>query len=65
MKTALVLLLYVSSNSGQGSGALTSLPFGTLALCQAAGEKASAAFQDVNRTVRFVCVESDPKADAH
>jgi len=65
MKSAFVLLLYVFSNTGQGTGSLTSAPFDTLALCQAAGDKAMAAFHDVDRSVRFICVESGSKTDAH
>lgn len=67
MKSAFVLLLYVSSITGQGTGSLTSVPFDTLAVavCQAAGEKAAAAFADVDRRVHFVCVEAGAKADAH
>jgi hypothetical protein len=42
MNSAFVLLLYVSSVSGQAAGAVTTARFETLALCQAAGEKAAA-----------------------
>ena len=64
MNSAFVLLLYVSSITGQGTGSLTSAPFDSLALCQAAGEKATAAFGDVDRRVHFVCAETGPKTDA-
>ena len=64
MTSAFVLLLYVSSVSGQGAGALTTARFDTLALCQAAGEKAVAAFGGADRRVNFVCAEAGSKTDA-
>jgi hypothetical protein len=64
MTSAFILLLYVFSVTGQGSGALTSAWFDTLALCQTAGEKAVTAFGDVDRHVKFVCADAGPKTDA-
>jgi len=62
--SAFILLLYVSSVSGQGAGALTSAGFDTLALCQAAGERAVATFGGVDRRANFVCAEGGSKRDA-
>jgi hypothetical protein len=64
MTSAFILLLYVFSITGQGTGALTSARFDTLALCQTAGDKAVAAFGDVDRHVKFVCAEAGSKMDA-
>jgi hypothetical protein len=63
MNGAFVLLLYVSSVSGQAAGALTTARFETLALCQTAGEKAVAAFGGADRRVNFVCAEVGSKVD--
>jgi hypothetical protein len=63
MTSAFVLLLYVSSVSGQAAGALTTARFDTLVLCQTAGEKAVAAFGGADRRVNFVCAEAGPKTD--
>ncbi len=63
MNGAFVLLLYVSSVSGQAAGALTTAPFETLSLCQTAGEKAVAAFGGADRRVNFVCAEVGSKVD--
>ena len=49
---------------GQRTGPLTSGAFDTLTLCQA-GDKAVAAFPEVDRSVRFVSVELGSKTDAH
>jgi hypothetical protein len=64
MSSAFVLLLYVSSVSGQAAGALTSVRFDTLAQCQTAGEKAVATFGGADRRVNFVCAEAGSKMDA-
>jgi hypothetical protein len=64
MNSAFVLLLYVSSVTGQGVGSLTSARFDTLELCQTAGKTAAAAFSDVDRRVYFACAEAGSKTGA-